>query len=188
MAEDNDPLLQIRGTMTEPGFSVLIHLMNWAKTWQEMCSETTPFKMNGHHADAMLMLFRGVGADPSTWPQVGVSVISLVRNETATWMADTAYRAANPMPWCILKVSAPAIAGATKGYAAEEECHRILATHFTAESNVELPKPADVRAAAAARAASANESFSALGGAARPASKSGQQPARDPFARVGPKV
>lgn len=180
-----DPILMLKGTMTEPGFAILIHLMNWAATWQQM--NTDKFEMSRDHADSMLMLFRGVGGDPMAWPQVAPNVLPLIRNEVAMWMADSAYRAANPMPWCMFKVAAPGIAGATKGYEFEEQAHRILAEHFTSESFIDIPSPAAIRTAAAARTEAAAQSFTGLNG---PTAGSGAgQPSRaDPFAGVGASV
>lgn len=125
---------QIRPYYDASAFQILLHLVLWARLWDQLykTDETQQVHVTWDDATVRVMLspFVGFGNNPRLWTIVTQKVAALIGRETPLWLGDPAYRKANTMVWCVLQTVAPSLAAESTGLDGQNAVVGILAKGF----------------------------------------------------------
>lgn len=141
---------EIAQWMPSDHFAILLALINWGVTWQDLHEGNT--SMDNDKMHAMKMVFNGVGPNPQAWVMVAANVIPLIGRELIQWEGDKAYRTAKTMPWCILEACGPELARHGNDWESAIEVTKILSANFVSGERPDVPSVSEVSRKVAERA------------------------------------
>lgn len=133
---------EIAEHMPSEHFAVLLALVNWGITWQDLHEGNT--SMDNDKMHALKMVFNGVGPNPQAWVHIAPHVIPLIGRELIQWEGDEIYRKAKTMPWCILESIGPELARHGNNWDAGIKVAQILSKHFVSGERPDVPSISEV--------------------------------------------